>query len=202
MAASTPTVPHKAFTVPNVRTYIPIILDPKLHNYDLWRSLFTTVCTAFDAKDHIDASYDPPNQRPTNEEWLKVDAVVTMWMYTTMTQELIHDVLDDDACARVIWLNIEKSFRDNKDARALQIDSELRSISMGDLTVQSYCAKIKHLADLLERLDKNSKIPDKYLVIYTINGLSSRFDNVGGIIHHRNPMPSFSETKSMLMLEE
>lgn len=103
---------------------------------------------------------------------------------------------------RQVWLTIERLFRDNKDSRAIQLDTELRNLSMGDLSVTAYFKKIKSIADLLENLDPQAKVPDKNLVIYAINGLSSRFNNVAGIIRHRIPFPSFEDTHSILLYEE
>lgn len=101
-------------------------------------------------------------------------------------------VLKTNAAARQVWLNIGKLFRDNKDSRLMQLDCELRSIVMGDLTVNAYSSKIKNIADLLENLDANLKVADNHLVNYTINGLTSGFDNIATVIRHRVPFPTFS----------
>ncbi|KAJ9552722.1 hypothetical protein OSB04_016767 [Centaurea solstitialis] len=111
-------------------------------------------------------------------------------------------VLKKDSTALQVWNNLETLFRDNKDAKSMQIDSKLRNVTMGDLTVTAYCTKIKALADLLANLDPASTIPDKHLVIYTINGLSSKFDFVANIIRYRSPLPTFKEIRSMLLMEE
>ncbi|KAJ9542450.1 hypothetical protein OSB04_028956 [Centaurea solstitialis] len=97
---------------------------------------------------------------------------------------------------------LETLFRDNKDAKSMQIDSDLRNVTMGDLTVTAYCTKIKAMAGLLANLNPASAIFDKHLVIYTINGLSSKFDSVANIIRYRSPLPTFNETRSMLLMEE
>ncbi|KAJ9567043.1 hypothetical protein OSB04_003009 [Centaurea solstitialis] len=125
-------------------------------------------------------------------EWVSFHYMIT-WMSR---------VLKKDASARHVWQNLETLFRVNKDSKALQIDSELRNINMGDLSVTAYCTKIKSLADLLANLDPESAIPDKHLVIYTINGLSQKFESVASIIRYRSPLPSFLETRSMLLMEE
>lgn len=75
-------------------------------------------------------------------------------------------------------------------------------VSMGDLPVKAYCTKIKSLADLLENIDPQAKVLDKNLVIYIINSLSPRYDNVASIIRHRLPFPTFEETRSILLSEE
>nr|GEX27451.1 ribonuclease H-like domain-containing protein [Tanacetum cinerariifolium] len=60
----------------------------------------------------------------------------------------------------------------NKDARALNLDNELRSIKIGKMTVNEYCTKIKSMTDRLKNL--GCVVSDKNLVIYTVNGLDSR----------------------------
>ncbi|GKA34942.1 hypothetical protein Tco_0721371 [Tanacetum coccineum] len=45
-------------------------------------------------------------------------------------------------------------------------------------------------------------VDEKILVSYVINGLGDRFDQVAGIIRHRDPTPTFAQTQSMLLLEE
>ncbi|XP_024969744.1 uncharacterized protein LOC112509109 [Cynara cardunculus var. scolymus] len=118
------------------------------------------------------------------------------------SQSFLQMVLKKDSTALQVWNNLETLFRDNKDAKSTQIDSELRNIVMGDLSVIAYCTKINGLADLLANLDPNSTVPDKHLMIYTINGLSSKFDLVANIIRYRSPLPTFLEARSMLLLEE
>lgn len=70
--------------------------------------------------------------------------------------------------ARQAWLTIERLFCNNKDSRAIQLDAELRNISMGDLSVTTYCTKIKSIADLLENLDLQEKVPDKKILLFMI----------------------------------
>ncbi|XP_024964054.1 uncharacterized protein LOC112504353 [Cynara cardunculus var. scolymus] len=111
-------------------------------------------------------------------------------------------MLKKDSVALQVWNNLKTLFRDSKDAKSMQIDSELRNIVMANFSVTAYCTKIKGLADLLTNLDPDSTVPDKHLVIYTINGLSSKFDSVAIIIRYRSPLPTFFEARSMLLLEE
>ncbi|KAJ9551935.1 hypothetical protein OSB04_015980 [Centaurea solstitialis] len=70
------------------------------------------------------------------------------------------------------------------------------------LKKETYARQIKAIADLLENLDPTAVVPDKNLVIYTINGLNSRYANVASIIRHRVPFPSFDDTRSILLSEE
>nr|GEU51566.1 hybrid signal transduction histidine kinase M [Tanacetum cinerariifolium] len=88
----------------------------------------------------------------------------------------------------------------NKDARALNLDNELRSIKIGKMTVNEYCTKIKSMTDRLKNL--GCVVSDKNLEIYTINGLDSRFATLVEIIHHRETLPTFETTRTMLLLKE
>ncbi|GJR50022.1 hypothetical protein Tco_1400543 [Tanacetum coccineum] len=40
------------------------------------------------------------------------------------------------------------------------------------------------------------------MVVYAINGLGDKYEQVEGIIHHRETPPTFAQTQSMLLLEE
>ncbi|KAJ9565550.1 hypothetical protein OSB04_001516 [Centaurea solstitialis] len=116
-------------------------------------------------------------------------------------KQMAHGI-EKGSTALQVWTDLETLFRDNKDPRTMQLDSELRNLVMGDLSVHAYFAKIKGIADLLANLDPASAVPDKHLVNYAINGLSSRFESVANIIRYRSPLPSFLEVRSMLLMEE
>nr|GEX04786.1 hybrid signal transduction histidine kinase M [Tanacetum cinerariifolium] len=58
-------------------------------------------------------------------------------------------------------------------SKAINLDNELRSIKIGKMTVNEYCTKIKSMADRLKNLC--CVVSEKNLVIYTVDGLDSRF---------------------------
>ncbi|GJV79342.1 ribonuclease H-like domain-containing protein [Tanacetum coccineum] len=91
-------------------------------------------------------------------------------------------------------------FHDNEDARAITLDNQLRSIKIGNLSINDYFSKIQNMADRLKNLGNTVK--DKNLVIYALNGLDSRYKPIAKIIRHTDPLPTFSETKNKLLLEE
>ncbi|GKD78586.1 hybrid signal transduction histidine kinase M, partial [Tanacetum coccineum] len=77
-----------------------------------------------------------------------------------------------DEWGKLDSLQLKDVFHDNKNVRAMQLDNDLRTIEIENL------------------------------VSYVINGLGDCFDQVVGIIHHRDPTPTFAQTQSMLLLEE
>lgn len=59
---------------------------------------------------------------------------------------------------------------------------------------------IKAISDLLTNI--GSKVPERTLVTYALNGLSSKFDHIATTIRHRNPFPTLLKMRSMLSIEE
>lgn len=48
----------------------------------------------------------------------------------------------------------ENLFRDNKDVCGIQLDQELHSIEIGDMTVTEYFKKIKFIFDILVNIEQ------------------------------------------------
>lgn len=82
----------------------------------------------------------------------------------------------------------------------MKLESELWSITIGELSVHDYFTNIKKLADLLEGICE--KVKEKNIVIHAINILSSKFETTVGIILHSKPLPTFDEARFMLLVEE
>ena len=141
----------KPYGISQIKAYIPIILDMTKLNYDKWRELFEIHCVSFGVLHHIDGSSSCTPA--TEKEWKERDGLVKMWIYGTISDSIIDTVLKKNATARDFWLSIESLFRDNKEARALQLENELRTMVIGDLSVHEYCQKMKTTADLLTNID-------------------------------------------------
>lgn len=123
-----------------------------------------------------------------------------MWIYGTIFDSILDTVLKKNTSARDIWLAIENLFRDNKEARALQLENELRTTVIGDISVHEYCQKMKTTSDLLANID--FPVTDRVLGMHILNGLSDKFDYIINVIQHKSPFPGFLETQSMLQMEE
>lgn len=197
MAAAT-TSTERAYGVTNIKTHIPIVLDLDECNYDAWRELLLMHCLTFDSLGHLDGTLAPTGDDDT--AWHKRDAIVKLWLYGTITKPLFKSTFQKGGSAHDVWTRIENQFRNNKEARVMQLDSELRSKEIGDLSINEYCQQLKSTADLLANLD--SPVADKTLVMYMLNGLNEKFDYVLNVIKHQKPFPSFDDAKSMLEMEE
>ncbi|XP_020883040.1 uncharacterized protein LOC110228946 isoform X2 [Arabidopsis lyrata subsp. lyrata] len=189
---------EKLYGITQIKAYIPILLDMANLYYNLWRELFETHCVSFGVLGHLDGSTKSTPE--IAKEWKERDGHVKMWIYGTISESIIDTVLKKNSTARELWLAIETLFLDNKEARALQLENELRTMVIGDLSVHDYCKKMKNLADLLANID--FPVTDRALVMHMLNGLSDKFDSIINVIKHKSPFLSFLETRSMLQLEE
>lgn len=150
---------HKAYSVTNIKAHVPLQLNLDQLNYEIWSEIFSNHCTGFDVADHIDDSYEPTeanpnNAPPTDTEWRKLDSIVKSWLYGTITPSLLQNIFQKNLTARQAWRNLHTLFRVNKTAKAIQLDNELRTISLGNMSITDYCTKIKTMADLLANIDK------------------------------------------------
>ncbi|KAL9293865.1 hypothetical protein AtEden1_Chr3g0199371 [Arabidopsis thaliana] len=197
MAAQLPAI-ERAFGVTNIKAHILLILDLNDHNYDAWRELFQTRCLTFDVLGHLDGTMLPSGD--DDGSWLKRDGLVKLWIYGTLAPDLFRSSFMTGGTARDVWIRIENQFRNNKEARAIQLDNELHNQEIGDQTIQAYCQKLKSLADLLANVD--APVNEIHLVTYLLNGLNDKYDYIVNVIKHKEPFPSFETAKSMLELEE
>ncbi|XP_022032607.1 uncharacterized protein LOC110933705 [Helianthus annuus] len=114
---------HPATTVSNIKSLIPITLEIESGQYNSWATLFKLHCKAFLVFDHIknkpETSSSDTN-KPT-DDWERLDAIVLQWIYSTISNDLLHTIINKTATAYDAWVAIENLFHDNKSARAIQL---------------------------------------------------------------------------------
>ena len=128
------TTNDKPYGITNIKTYIPLMLDLDELNYDSWSELFTLHCKSFGVLDFIEGTSSSVNQ--TSEEWVKLDSLVKLWIFGTISKPLLQRVLKKNVTASDVWKKLKDVFHDNKTARAMQLDNDLRNIELGNLTIQ------------------------------------------------------------------
>jgi hypothetical protein len=176
---------QKPYGVTNIKAYVPLILDLNELNYDAWRELFLTHCRGFGVLDFLNGKSLPTNA--DDEEWHTLDAIVKSWIYGTLTQPLLTMILKTDSTSKSVWDSLESLFRDNKHARSVELENELRSMVLGDLTISQYCSKFKAISDLLANI--GTAIPENSLVTLLLKGLSPKFDQVSLLLRYKDPPP-------------
>ncbi|XP_071738808.1 uncharacterized protein [Rutidosis leptorrhynchoides] len=121
----------KIYTVTSISHLIPVKLDLSKLNYARWKRLFTTHCKGFDVSKFILGTSTPEEQ--ATEAWIKADVVVTTWIYNTISEPLLERVLNSEpANSHAAWIFLEKNFQDNKLSKTMELNAELRGLSIGD----------------------------------------------------------------------
>lgn len=88
-----------------------------------------------------------------DEEWFKLDYVVKTWLHGILTQSLLNMILTKNCSYHTVWLSLENLFQVNKDARTIELENELRNMTLGDLTISQYCQRTKTISDLLANIE-------------------------------------------------
>ncbi|GKB02510.1 hypothetical protein Tco_0830599, partial [Tanacetum coccineum] len=145
-----PTTNEKPYGITNIKTYIPLVLDLDELNYDSWSELFTLHCRSFGVLQFIDGTSTSADQ--TNDEWAKLDSLVKLWIFSSISKHLLQRVLKKNITAHDVWKQLKDVFHDNKTARALQLDNDLRTIELGSMSITEYFHKIHRIADLLANI--------------------------------------------------
>lgn len=196
---ATPAAPlDRAYGVTNIKTHIPFTLDNNEHNYDAWRELFLLHCQSFDVDGHLHGTMLPADDN--DAAWTKKDGLVKLWLYGTLSKDLFKISFKAGGTARELWLRLENYFSNNKEARAIQLDNQLRSKELGDKSIHDYAQELKSISDLMTNVD--APVTERALVTHMLNGLTPKYDNIINVIMHRQPFPSFDDARSMLLLEE
>ncbi|PWA55352.1 hybrid signal transduction histidine kinase M [Artemisia annua] len=164
-----------------------MVLDLNELNYDSWSELFTLHCKSFGLLHFLEGTSSTTDK--FTEEWGKLDSLVKLWIFGTISKPLLQRVLKKNVTVETVWKSLKNIFHENKYARAMKLDNNLRTIELGNLTITEYFHKINHITDLLANID--SPVDEKNLITYAINGLGDKYEGVAGIIRHRDPPPTF-----------
>lgn len=85
-----------------------------------------------------------------DELWSRLDAIVLQWIYGTISNDLLHTILEPDSSAQQAWERLQSIFQDNKHSRAVYLENQFTQVQMDDFpNVSAYCQELKMLADQL-----------------------------------------------------
>lgn len=161
-----------------------------------WRELFLVALGTFNLVKHIDDT----ERDVADPDWVQNDCAALTWLYQSISHDVMTIVLSPSATARTIWLAIENLFLDNKESRAIQLESQFRNFSQGSMSITQYCNKLKDLADDIR--DVSETITNRTLVLTALRGLNENFVVYKTTIPTQRPFPSFLATRSLLLLHE
>ena len=185
-----------AIAVLNIKVLVPIVLDRVANNYTRWRALFLVVLGKYALTDHVltDVVND---DRPA---WLQMNCTVLTWIYGTINPDLQQSTMLKEPNARVAWVHLEDEFLGQRESRALLLSAEFRTVKQGSSSITDFCRRLETMAASLREF--GDPVGDRTLVLTLLRGLSEKFRPMVTNIKLRQPFPSFSEARTLLLLEE
>ncbi|KAJ9547776.1 LOW QUALITY PROTEIN: hypothetical protein OSB04_020319 [Centaurea solstitialis] len=205
---------HPAITVTNIKKFIPFTLEMESGQYTSWAKLFRIHCRTFQVANHINSSAAPPRSTPSSsiateadktkaasefEAWSRLDAIVLQWIYSTISNDLLHTILKPNTTASQAWTALENIFQDNRNTRAIYLDSKFVSTRLDQHpNVSSYCQAMKMIADQLANV--GNPVNNQRLVLQLIAGLNDNYEGVAMLIQQTNPLPDFYEPARLIKL--
>ncbi|GJZ17589.1 ribonuclease H-like domain-containing protein [Tanacetum coccineum] len=90
--------------------------------------------------------------------------------------------------------------KENKQSRTSALKTELRSITLGDVSIEAYFQKVESLMTILASLD--SPVLEDDVAHYVLASLPPKYDQVCGYMHYQTTFPDLKTIRSLLLTEE
>ncbi|KAK1631817.1 hypothetical protein QYE76_006132 [Lolium multiflorum] len=150
---------------------------------------------------HVPVKLDYDGHREEDEEeWRRVDVTIVLWIYTTMSDELLDEVMTAHGTFREVWAQLRDFFDYEDEHVALDAGEELRYGAQGDLSIDGYCWRLQALAEALA--ERGEPVEERVLTLLMLRGLSPRFQAMGAALLVCPAVPSFMQAFARLHLEE
>nr|GEX96912.1 ribonuclease H-like domain-containing protein [Tanacetum cinerariifolium] len=138
---------------------------------------------------------------PPTAEWLTIDSIILTWIFTTLSKTLQQRlVVENPTTNKEAWDILALIFNDNKRSRSIALKAELRSIKLGDLSIDAYFRKIESIATILSSL--GSSVSNDDVVNIVLDELPEKYQHVSDIIIHQDPYPDLKTVRYMLTTTE
>ncbi|XP_066310545.1 uncharacterized protein [Miscanthus floridulus] len=166
-------------------------------NSGQWRYFFESALGKFGLEDHVRTT--TPND-VCDREWRRIDSCVVNWILATVSKGVYDVVRRDNHDAFSLWHAVEALFHDNELQRVVFLETELRSLQQGDMSMNDYCTKLKRIVSQLRDIGHTISEPSQ--VLNLLRGLNPRYRYVKPVITSKFPPHTFQSARSFLILEE
>jgi gag-polypeptide of LTR copia-type len=158
----------------------------------------------------IDGSQDPPPPTIDSSDgitslnlafsnWHKQDQLVLAWIFNSLSPSILAQVINCET-SRQLWIEINQMYTSQSMARVLELKLKLQTSKKGGTSCAQFLQNMQGIADQLRSI--GTDIPDQELVIYTLQGLGTDFDNFVTAISLRTNPITMSELRSLLLSHE
>lgn len=87
--------------------------------------------------------------------WSTLDATVLQWIYSTISNNLLHTIIEPEAKVVDAWIGLDEEtyiFQDNEHFRIVTLQQEFSHTFWRDFpNVSVYCQRLKLLSDQLQK---------------------------------------------------
>ncbi|XP_022003988.1 uncharacterized protein LOC110901469 [Helianthus annuus] len=184
---------HPVYTVTDIQKKVRM-LDGSKVTYSAWVKLFHLHARGYEVLDHI-TSEPPPKDDPNHAQWMKIDAIVLQWIYSTLSEDYLLRVLESESTALQAWNRVKAIFHNNKGPRCAALQTKFVNLKLSACpSLEAYCQTLRDLAAQLD--DVGSPVNEQSLVLQLVRGLPREYDTIGSIINRE--IPSWNEACEML----
>ncbi|GJU18670.1 ribonuclease H-like domain-containing protein [Tanacetum coccineum] len=165
---------------------------------------FEELCASYEVDKYLRSPINETSAcsvEPLIPEETKVDKIVLSWILFTLSDSLrARIVVACPKSTKEAWSLISDIVKDNKRSRTNTLKAELRSIKLGDQSMESYFQKIDSIVNILTSLDAH--VNEEDVVHYALEGLSDTYNQVCGYMHWKDTFPDLKAVCSLLIAEE
>ncbi|XP_074277652.1 uncharacterized protein LOC141601282 [Silene latifolia] len=101
---------HPAYSVSNIKNDVQITLETENVHYASWAEIFLNTARAFDVLDHIAPQKDGVIMKDAT--WDRLDAIVKQWIYSSISLDLLHTILEPGSTAQKAWDRLKDIFNE------------------------------------------------------------------------------------------
>ncbi|XP_059310361.1 uncharacterized protein LOC132061601 [Lycium ferocissimum] len=112
--------------------------------YSTWAELFKIHARSHKVLNHIIPPKAGQRKIPSTDEekelWSTLDATVLSWIYSTISNDLLHTIIESDSTAMEAWDRLRDIFQDNQHSRAVALEQDFTTVSMEHFpNASAYC---------------------------------------------------------------
>nr|GEW71044.1 cytochrome c oxidase subunit I, mitochondrial [Tanacetum cinerariifolium] len=183
---------------------VPVKLDLDNWNFGSWEFFFEELCASYEVDKYLRIPINETSASslaPLTPEETKVDKIVLSLILFTLFDSLrARIVVACPKSAKKAWSLIFVIVKDNKRSRTNTLKAELRSIKLGDQSMESYFQKINSFVNILTSFE--ARVNEEDVVYYALEGLSDTYNQVYGYMHWKDTFPDLKAVRSLLIAEE
>lgn len=169
----------------------PVIKAHRLHHY--------VVCPTIPPRFLTEADRDSGNVNSAYTAWEQQDQMLLSWLQSSLSSSILARVLGS-VHSYEVWEKIHSYFQHQTRAKARQLRTELRHLSLDDMSVEDFLAKVKSIVDSLASV-RDPVSPKEHLDVI-LEGLTQEYDSVINVIEREFiPMP-IEQAEALILAQE